>query len=190
MSDSIVTKLALAESLKNLMVTKTFGRIYVSDIAGYCGLTRQAFYYHFKDKFDLMNWIFAKETAYIVSSCQASGNWTEGYQELCNYVHRNKAFYMNALNTTGQNSFQDYLYEYINSIILRELGNIENPEAGAEKWGCAAEVISIIITGLLIRWINSGMKEKPSDYVNNLKSLFDGSILLAAENHGMKIFED
>jgi len=38
-------------------------------------------------------------------------------------MRQNKAFYINALNTTGQNSFQEYLHIYVRdiSIILCEL---------------------------------------------------------------------
>ena len=43
MSDSNITKLALAESLKRLMAKTDFNKISVRDIADDCGLTRQAF---------------------------------------------------------------------------------------------------------------------------------------------------
>ena len=40
----------------------------MKDIADGCGLTRQAFYYHFKDKYDLMNWIYYTEIARFMTS--------------------------------------------------------------------------------------------------------------------------
>jgi len=58
MSDSNITKLALANSLKGLMVKEAFSNISVKDIVDDCGLTRQAFYYHFKDKYDLLKLYF------------------------------------------------------------------------------------------------------------------------------------
>jgi len=56
-----ITKLALANSLKGLMVKKAFSNISVRDFVDDCGLTRQAFYYHFKDKYDLVNWILIRQ---------------------------------------------------------------------------------------------------------------------------------
>ena len=58
MSESNITKNALASSLKELMKTKNFEKISVSDICEGCNMNRKSFYYHFRDKYDLLNWIF------------------------------------------------------------------------------------------------------------------------------------
>ena len=50
MSDSIITKKALALGLKELLKKKSFDNVIVSDITDICGLNRQTFYYHFHDK--------------------------------------------------------------------------------------------------------------------------------------------
>ena len=61
MADSVITKKAIAESLKKLMKEKPFEKISVAEICEECGLTRKSFYYHFKDKYDLVSWIFDHE---------------------------------------------------------------------------------------------------------------------------------
>ena len=58
MADSNRTKSALADAMKKLMVCKSFAKISISDLCEECGLNRKSFYYHFKDKYDLVNWIF------------------------------------------------------------------------------------------------------------------------------------
>ena len=40
---------------------QSFEKISVSDICERCGMNRKSFYYHFKDKYDLVNWIFDTE---------------------------------------------------------------------------------------------------------------------------------
>ena len=61
MADSNITKSALASALKELMETTPFAKITVSDICAKCNMNRKSFYYHFKDKFDLVNWIYDVE---------------------------------------------------------------------------------------------------------------------------------
>jgi probable dihydroxyacetone kinase regulator len=186
MSDSNITKLALANSLKGVMAKKAFSKICVSDIVGDCGLTRQAFYYHFKDKYDLMNWIYYTETARFMSSYDTVGHWTDGLKDLCNYMRQNKTFYMKALNTTGQNSFQEYLHNYIRDISVAVIENIKGTEFQEEKWGFIAEFISTAFVGMIVRWANNGMKEEPTEFIAQIRSLFDGSILYELENQSEK----
>ena len=44
------------------METESFHKISVSDIMLHCQMRRQTFYYHFKDKFELLSWIYREET--------------------------------------------------------------------------------------------------------------------------------
>ena len=61
MADSNITKRALAAALKELIGEKAFEKISVGDICEKCEMNRKSFYYHFKDKYDLVNWIFDTE---------------------------------------------------------------------------------------------------------------------------------
>lgn len=65
MPDSLITKRALASSLKELMKTQPLTKISVGDICEKCGMNRKSFYYHFCDKYDLVNWIFDTEFSEI-----------------------------------------------------------------------------------------------------------------------------
>ncbi|MBA1334252.1 MAG: Transcriptional regulator, AcrR family [Firmicutes bacterium] len=177
MPDSNITKLALANSLKKLMVKKSFSKISVSDIVEDCGLTRQAYYYHFKDKYDLMNWIYYTETARFMSSYDTVDHWTDGLKDLCYYMRQNKVFYINALNTTGQNSFQEYLHDYISDISMSVIENMTGLEFDDKKWRFIVEFMSTAFVGLIVRWANNGMKEDPAEYFAQIRSIFDGSIL-------------
>ena len=58
MADSNITKRALAAALKQLMETKPFAKISVSDICEACAMNRKSFYYPFKAQSPLVNWIF------------------------------------------------------------------------------------------------------------------------------------
>ena len=66
MPDSNITKRALAAALKELMETKPFSKISVSDICQACDMSRKSFYYHFQDKFDLVNWIYYTECVAVL----------------------------------------------------------------------------------------------------------------------------
>ena len=57
---SQVTKRALEQSLKNLLLKKPLTKITINDIAEDCGINRMTFYYHFKDIYDLVEGLASK----------------------------------------------------------------------------------------------------------------------------------
>lgn len=106
MADSGITKRALAASLKELMREKPFQKIGIAEICAGCDMNRKSFYYHFKDKYALVNWIFDTETGLLFRSC---GDRAEDrLAELCAYLWQNRDFYRKALRVEGQNSFASH----------------------------------------------------------------------------------
>ena len=52
------TKLWIAEHMKQLMAAKPIEKIRVTELCRAAGITPPTFYYHFRDKYDLVAWIF------------------------------------------------------------------------------------------------------------------------------------
>jgi len=123
LADSNITKKALATSLKNLMEEKPFEKISIADICERCDMNRKSFYYHFKDKYDLVNWIF--DTEFIaVARKKNYGNAGEILGDICEYFHENRSFYRKALSIQGQNSFSDHFRELLYLILSSQLDDI------------------------------------------------------------------
>ena len=57
MANANITKKELAKSLKRLASERLFEHVTVGDIVKECGVNRQTFYYHFSDKYELLDWI-------------------------------------------------------------------------------------------------------------------------------------
>ena len=58
-----ITKLALEAALKKELLTKPLDKITINELAEDCGISRMAFYYHFKDIYDLVEWSCLEGTA-------------------------------------------------------------------------------------------------------------------------------
>ena len=70
------TKRAIAESFMKLLADMPFDKITVKDIAAYCGISRNTFYYNFKDIYELVDVILQNEISLIIKS------HTEPYSDL------------------------------------------------------------------------------------------------------------
>lgn len=100
-ADSNITKRALAAALKELMTERPFAKISVSDICEQCDMNRKSFYYHFKDKYDLVNWIYDTECI-AVARMDSYELRIELLLDFCKYFYENHKFYRNALQVRGK----------------------------------------------------------------------------------------
>ena len=57
------TKEIIARTFTELLEEKSMAKITVKDIVERCGVNRNTFYYHFRDKYDIMHWIFEQQVA-------------------------------------------------------------------------------------------------------------------------------
>ncbi len=120
MADSLTTKKALADSLKELMKTEALEKISIGEICEKCGLHRKSFYYHFEDKYDLVNWIFDTEFLFVAAIKSYSSKW-KGIEDLCRYLYENKCFYKKALKIYEHNSFTSHLKSITKPLIKLRL---------------------------------------------------------------------
>lgn len=166
MPDSSLTKHALAQAIKELMNEKPLVKISIADIVDRCQMNRQSFYYHFRDKYDLVNWIFYTE---LITELQNSSNKDE-YEELkniCRYLYDNRAFYINALKFTGQNSFYEYfgevIYQLLKAAFNESFGNSDQSDFNAMFYADA-------LRACIFRWLTSGAKMHPDEFVGKIRS--------------------
>lgn len=55
------TKRKIADCVKHLMRRQDISRITIQDVMDETGMSRQSFYYHFKDIYDVLEWIVQKD---------------------------------------------------------------------------------------------------------------------------------
>ncbi|QAT49854.1 dihydroxyacetone kinase transcriptional activator DhaS [Caproiciproducens sp. NJN-50] len=176
MSESLITKKAIAQSVKELMKKEDLRKISVSDIVKKCGVNRQTFYYHFKDKYDLVNWIYYNEVVSAVSSQKTFHDWSDVMLDILSTMKREKCFYRNAFNVTGQNAFQDYFFNLTKSLLIEIIGEMEDGKGIRENdKNFIAEFYTYGLVGIVIQWARNGMKEQPKELVDKLKYFIDDS---------------
>ena len=89
---SEITKRALENSLKSLLLKKPFTKITINDIAEDCGINRMTFYYHFKDIYDLVEWSCLEDARRALEAKKTHDTWQEGLLNIFDEVLKNKPF--------------------------------------------------------------------------------------------------
>ncbi len=100
------TKKWIAEAMKKLLQKKPLEKVYVTEICQEAEIERPTFYYHFKDKYDLMAWIFFQSAVRTdVLSVESAAASMED-------MRREYTFYKRAYEDTSQNAMWSYMLEY------------------------------------------------------------------------------
>lgn len=178
MAEAKQTKQAFSEALKELLKTQPFEKVTVSNICKQANMKRTSFYYHFLDKYDLVNWIFDTEfEAFVRTSMgidmseqreppEGLTAW-ELVRTTAQYFEQNIGFYQKVIDFTGQNSFLDHSRELLEPLLklllrdqLRERNDID----------FHINFYSDAILAALIRWVDDPKRVDPDELVRLLQS--------------------
>ncbi|MDF2881608.1 MAG: regulatory protein TetR [Clostridiaceae bacterium] len=185
------TKKALAASLKKLLAEKSLDKITVIDIVEDCEVNRQTFYYHFKDIYDLVEWIYTSEATKALGGKKTYDTWQQGFLQIFEYVLKNKAFVINTYHSINKEHLQRYLY---NETYILLMGVIDEKAAGMsvrdDDKAFIADFYKYAFVGLMLEWIGTGMRENPSAIIERLSTLIYGDIAGALEKFRNDHHED
>ncbi len=101
-----ITKRWIAEKMRELMKRQPIEKIRVTELCSAAGIERPTFYYHFRDKYELVAWMFCTE-AYgtDITSVHSAA-------EAMSRMKREILFYKRAYEDSSQNALWRYMLEY------------------------------------------------------------------------------
>lgn len=180
---SQVTKRALEQSLKNILLKKPLTKITVGDIAEDCGINRMTFYYHFKDIYDLVEWACIEDAAKALEGNKTYDTWQQGFLNIFNAVLENKPFIMNVYHSVSREQVELYLYKLTYDLLI---GVVEEKASDMvvrdEDKKFIADFYKYAFVGIMLNWIKNGMKDDPQQIVDHLSILIHGDITRALNN--------
>ena len=165
MANSIVTKRALAKALKELMAEKPFSRISVSEIAEKCSINRKSFYYHFSDKYALIDWIFESE---FIEKVRKNGNYLrfDFIDDLFGYLYENKDFYRKVIRLDESGAFFEHFRQLIIPAVTEQVKKVTGKVEMLDMYaGMSADFIVCTVR----RWLLEKNCIEPEKFVYALR---------------------
>ena len=177
------TKKALADSLKALLRTRPLSKVTIADITEGCGINRMTFYYHFRDIYDLVEWICREECSAALGGPLDRETWQDGFCDLCRYVLENRSFFVNVCNSIGREQAENYLYRVTYSILRSAVDELAGDMLiGEEEKKFIADFYKFAFVGVELDWLRSGLRESPEELAGKLSRLLNGQFDLALKN--------
>lgn len=132
MSNLDIVKNAIAKGTKELMREKTIDKISVTEICEKTNLKRRNFYRYFRDKYEVVEWIYYHDNLLTSKRYEGWSIW-DYFPEIARYLYEDREFYLNAFKYVGQNSFRDYCIRWLYDIISPDF-EADFPDKNIERF--------------------------------------------------------
>ena len=176
------TKAALEGSLKRLL-KKPLDKITITDITTDCGISRMAFYYHFKDIYDLVEWSCVEDGTKALQGKKTYDSWTEGLTQIFEAVLENKPFIMNVYRNVDRERMERYLYHLTYDLIVGVVQEkSKDLDISGEDKKFIANFYKYGFVGIMLEWIQEGMKEDIEELVNKMSLTLHNTVTTSIHN--------
>lgn len=178
------TKLALADSLKKILEKKPLEKITITDLTDDCGVNRQTFYYHFRDVYDLIEWMYLSKAHEAIGANKTYATWQEGMLDMCNIMLANRSFVLKTYHSRVKEYLSPLLLHLSYDLLRGVVDEISKGYAIEEEdKKFIADFYKYGYAGLITRWVDEGMKTDPAEIVAKLEYLVKGTFLEAVKRY-------
>ncbi|MEB7503784.1 TetR-like C-terminal domain-containing protein [Arthrobacter koreensis] len=169
------TRAALAGALKARLRSQPLDKVTVTELVRDCGLTRQAFYYHFPDVRHLAVWVFETEVARRVRAFAAEEGWADGLVRLMLYMRENRSTTLGVINGVGQPGVERFLFRQMRPVTEAVMDESGGPRRAQDRV-LVVDFYTSAVLAVVLRWVADGMAEHPYRVVGDLEIMLHGAV--------------
>lgn len=177
------TKQTLSASLKRWMLKKPLDKITIQDLTSDCGMSRMAFYYHFKDIYDLVEWTCVEDATRALQGKKTYETWQEGLTQIFEAVLENRPFVLNAYRCISRERMERYLFQLTYGLIR---GVVDEKSQGLviseEDKTFIADFYKYSFVGIMLDWIQKGMGEDYHTLAHRISLTVQGNVAHSIAN--------
>lgn len=172
-----------AESLRKMLENKVLDRITIKDIVKDCGVSRQTFYYHFTDIYQIVEWVYTEMVSEALTNNRSFDTWQHGYYRVHESMRNDKLLFTSACRSIKREFLESFMYKVQYDVIY--------PMVEVQARGIAvdrkhkefvARFYCLAFVAMDLEWVQNGMKEDPAEITEAVATLLRGSFRKALEN--------
>lgn len=177
---SQATEEALAAGMKHLITVMPFEKITVKEIADAANVKRPTFYNHFKDKYDVVEYILKQELIEPARTLVSCDMLEEATRLMLATMKKEKEFYIRVSKIEEDRIFQRIVRQLLKELLLDVMrermvdDDSGNPMLTMDN---IAEYYAYSITFGISKWLQKGMRMEVDEVLEALKVLLSESLL-------------
>lgn len=150
----------IAFVFEKMMNNNTISNISVVKIMDECKLPRTEFYRHFKDKYDVMTYVYSSAIEERLRK-ENNKDWRNMTRFCYQYMYEKKDFFTNIVRYKNQNNFLEFLYEYSYITTLRAIKTASGRDSIDYELDVSLKMYCSSCAFLVGEWLKEGLKKKP-----------------------------
>ena len=147
------TKQAFAQALKSQLAAKDLSAIRVQDLCRLCGTERPTFYYHFRDKYDLVTWVYEQDLRQTIGM-PGEPFHVDQLEQLLLLMQKEQIFYKKALADPAQNALLPYIHQRSLSLAQASLHGPQSQESLTQEEIFHIRMLAYSWCHCLLDWIS------------------------------------
>ena len=156
------TKVMFAEALEEMLKGMPLDKVRVAKLCERCGATTPTFYYYFRDKYELVAWMFLNDFAGAFADKDPDYSPARMNESTIRFAAR-RNFYQKAFDDRSQNSIGEYLIDF-NLQISREAVRYHTGKDLTSEQEFTVKYHIYGVMGMFCEWLFG--KDMTSEYLN------------------------
>ncbi|MBQ6059542.1 MAG: TetR/AcrR family transcriptional regulator C-terminal domain-containing protein [Clostridia bacterium] len=175
------TQTAIINTFGSMLERMPFDKITVSGIIKECSISRNTFYYHFRDIYDLLDhWLDQELSVYMTMAGEE--DWEESVRVFLNRCKTRKKLIYNLTNSISRERLEQYFFTTSDNVISAFVKHrTEGRALSPQRLAAITNICRYSCAGYFLRFLWNGMKDDPEEIVNELRVLVN-----AAVEHGIE----
>lgn len=177
------TEKAIMHAFLELLNQYPLDKITVKDIVTACGISRNTFYYHYQDIYDLLRATFDAVAELVLREDVTT--WQESLRSCTRFALENRRAVYHVYRSAHREQLERYLYRVTEERMDRLIRHLTAQMSISEEdvryltlfYKCA-------VVGILLEWLNAGMKGDVDRLISRMGILLEGNLRLSLERVG------
>ena len=177
------TEKTIMDAFLTLLNQYPLDKICVKDIVSACGISRNTFYYHYQDIYDLLRATFASIVDHVLQEDVTT--WQESLRSCTRFALENRRAVYHVYRSAHREQLERYLYRVTEERMDRLIRHLTAQMSISEEdvryltlfYKCA-------VVGILLEWLNADMKGDVDRLISRMGVLLEGNLRLSLERVG------
>ena len=172
------TKQTILDTLMTMLQTRPLDEVTVKDLTECCGISRQAFYYHFPDIYSVVEW----GAQQILSQLDNAEDWREILDRMGKMLQEQRTVLLNTYHAFERSYVEHRLKNWLRPMMTNEIQKTAKKyRVTREQSTFVAELFTMGIVSVLLSWVDLGLPRRIADYLDDFYIVLDGSTEVALQ---------